>query len=173
MSNYNNRTNTITYTVIDIRKTFESCEADIRTIARRTNKWSQEYVGDIMHDVIKLAESGYLNVVSIALKQNSNNHTLRAAKFRVNENGTATDSERAGRNNDWENIENTYLTVYLTYSTKWHNLSSLEKSNFQNNNNFKIGWSTTNDDTTFSHLSTSNAQLYGSKGFEVQKTNYK
>jgi len=53
-------TNTNTYTVVDIRKTFENCEADIRTIARRTNKWSMGDVDDILHDIIKLAESGYL-----------------------------------------------------------------------------------------------------------------
>ena len=170
---YSTSTNTNTYTVVDIRKTFESCEADLRTIARRTGKWSPEYVSDIIHDIIKLAENGYLNVVSIALKRSSNGYILRAAKFTVNDNGTASESDRAGRNNDWENIDGTYLTVYLTYSSEWHNLSSSDKANFQSNNNFKISWTTTSDDTSFSHLSSSNAQLYGSKGYEVQKTNFK
>jgi hypothetical protein len=38
---YNTQTNTNTYTVVDIRKTFENCEADIRTIARRTGNGLQ------------------------------------------------------------------------------------------------------------------------------------
>jgi hypothetical protein len=170
---YNTRTNTNTYTVVDIRKTFESCEADLRTIARRTGKWAPAYVSDIMHDVIKLAENGYLEVLSIALKKRSDDYIIRAAKFIVNDNGTALDSERAGSNNDWEDIEDTYLSVYLTYSNTWQNLSATGKRDFQSNNSFKINWTTTSDDTTFSHLSSSRAQLYGSKGYEVQKTNFK
>lgn len=170
---YSTQTNTNTYTVTDIRKTFENCEADIRTIARRTGKWTTDYVDQIMHDIIKLAENKYLDKVSIALKRSSDDYILRAVKFKTNEDGSRTDSDRAGRNNDWENIDNTYLTVYLTYSSKWRELSDQQRKDFYTANNFKIGWTTTSDDTTFSHLSASNAQLYASKGYELQKTNYK
>lgn len=170
---YSTQTNTNTYTVTDIKKTFENCEADIRTIARRTDKWSTDYVDKIMHDIIKLAENKYLDTVSIALKRRSNDYILRAAKFKINEDGSKTDSDRAGRNNDWENIDNTYLSVYLSYSLKWHRLSDQQKKDFCATNDFKIGWTVTSDDTTFSHLGSSNAQLYASKGYELQKTNYK
>ena len=173
MSNYNTTTNTSTYTVTDIRKTFESCEADIRTIARRTNKWAQSYVDDVMHDIIKLAENKYLTTVSIALKRKSDSYTIRATKFKVNESGSKTDSDRAGRNNDWENIDGTYLTVYLSYTNKWGNLSEREQNQFYIDNDFKVGWSATRDDTSFSHLNSGSAQLYASKGYELQKTNYK
>jgi hypothetical protein len=168
---YNTQTNT--YTVTDIKKTFENCEADIRTIARRTGKWSQDYADNIMHDIIKLAENKYLDKVSIALKRNSDGHTIRAAEFKVNEDGNKTDSDRAGQNNDWENINDTYLNVYLSYTSKWRLLSEQQKKDFYTANDFKIGWTPTSDDTTFSHLSSSNAQLYASKGYELQKTNYK
>ena len=170
---YNTQTNTNTYTVVDIRKTFESCEADIRTIARRTGKWSTDYVDKIMHDIIKLAENKYLDKVSIALKRRSDDYTIRAAKFKINEDGDKSDSDRAGRNNDWQNIDDTYLTVYLSYTYRWRALSSQQQREFYDNNDFKIGWVTTSDDTTFSHLTSSNAQLYASKGYELQKTNYK
>lgn len=170
---YNTRTNTSTYTIVDIRKTFENCEADLRTIARRTGKWSQEYVNNLMHDIIKLAENGYLDIVSIALKRSPDNYIIRAAKFTVNINGSALDSDRAGKNNDWENLENTYLSVYLSYTSEWHKLSSIDKSDFYRNNNFRLNWTPTSDDISFSHLSSSNAQLYGSKGYELQKTNFK
>lgn len=170
---YNTQTNTNTYTVVDIRKTFENCEADIRTIARRTGKWSTNYVDDLLHDIIKLAENYYLNTVDIALLRNSDNKVLRASKFEINEDGNSTDSDRSGRNNDWQNIDNTYLTVILSYSSKWHSLTSQQKRDFQNNNNFKVSWSSTSIDNSFPHLSSSNAQLYSSKGYELQKTNYK
>lgn len=170
---YSTQTNTNTYTVTDIRKTFENCEADIRTIARRTDKWSTDYVDKIMHDIFKLAENKYLNKVSIALKRRSDDYIIRAAKFKIDEDGSKTDSDRAGRNNDWENIDDTYLTVYLSYSSRWHGLSNQQQKDFYTTNYFKIGWTTTSDDTTFSHLSTSTAQMYASKGYELQKTNYR
>lgn len=170
---YNTQTNTNTYTVVDIRKTFESCEADIRTIARRTGKWSTDYVDKIIHDIIRLAENKYLDKVSIALKRRSDDYIIRAAKFKINEEGNKTDSDRAGRNNDWQNIDDTYLTVYLSYTSKWHRLSSQQQIDFYTTNDFKIRWTTTSDDTSFSHLTSSDAQLYASKGYELQKTNYK
>lgn len=170
---YNTLTNTNTYTVVDIRKTFENCEADIRTIARRTGKWSTDYVDDIMHDVIKLAENRYLNTVDIALLRDSDNKVLRASKFKINEDGSSNENDRAGRNNDWQNIDNTHLTVILSYSSKWNQLTSQQKKDFQYSNNFKVSWSSTSIDNSFPHLSNSNAQLYSSKGYELQKTNYK
>lgn len=135
---YNTRTNTNTYTVVDIRKTFENCEADIRTIARRTGKWSMSDVDDILHDIIKLAENGYLKTVSIALMQNSNDYVIRATKFSINESGSSNDSDRPGQNNDWENRDNTRLNVIISYTDNWFALSTIEKSNFQKNNNFKV-----------------------------------
>jgi hypothetical protein len=169
---YNTRTNTNTYTIVDIRKTFENCEADIRTIARRTGKWSLDYVDNIIHDILKLAENGYLVEVSIALKD-ANNTVKRATKFSINESGNSNNSDRPGQNNDWENIANTHLTIYLSYSNKWDALTVQQKKDFQTNNYFRIGWTSTSDDTSFSHLNSGNAQLYANKGYELQKTNYK
>jgi hypothetical protein len=169
---YGTKTNTNTYTVIDIRKTFENCEADIRTIARRTGKWTMDFVDNLMHDILKLAENGYIATVSIALKE-TNDTVKRATKFTINESGNNSDSARPGQNNDWENIINTHLTVYLAYTTKWQTLTEQQKKDFQCNNYFRIGWTTTTDDTSFSHLNSGNAQLYANKGYELQKTNFK
>lgn len=170
---YNTRTNTTTYTVIDIRKTFEGCEADIRTIARRTDKWSMEYVDNIFHDIIALAEQEYLNSVDIVLVENDSDKVIKASKFEVKSNGTAISSDRAGKNNDWSNIPNTHLSVILSYSQKWLNLNQNERANFQNDNDFKISWSASSIDNSFPHLGSSQKQLYASKGFELQKTVYK
>lgn len=169
---YGTKTNTNTYTVIDIRKTFENCEADIRTIARRTGKWTMDYVDNLMYDILQLAENGYIAAVSIALKDTTGT-IKRAAKFTINESGNNSNSARPGQNNDWENIVNSHLTVYLAYTTKWHTLSEQQKKDFQRNNNFRIGWTTTTDDTSFSHLNSGTAQLYANKGYELQKTNFK
>ncbi len=168
---YNTITKTSTYTVVDIRKTFEGCEADIRMIARRTGKWSVTYVDQIFHDIIKLAEEEYLISVAITLLD-ATDKVVRATKFVVNANGTAITSDRAGAN-DWTDIPNTRLSVILSYSQKWHNLTLEQKAKFQRDNTFKISWGSSNIDSSFPHLIKSQGQLYASKGFELQKTSYK
>lgn len=168
---YQTTTNTSTYTVVDIRKTFEGCEADIRMIARRTGKWSMSYVDQIFHDIIKLAEEEYLKSVDITLLDASEK-AIRATKFVVNANGTAITSDRAGAN-DWIDIPNTRLMVILSYTQKWFNLDEQQKQKFQSDNSFKISWVSTSIDNSFSHLNKSQGQLYASKGFELQKTTYK
>lgn len=168
---YGTTTKTSTYTVLDIRKTFEGCEADIRTIARRTGKWTMEYVDKIFHDILLLAENEYLQSVDIVLLNNETSGVIRASKFIINSLGSSSESERAGKNNDWADIPNTRLSVILSYTQKWGNLTVTEKEDFSKS--FKISWTASSIDNTFPSLRSSNAQLYASKGYELQKTNYK
>ena len=170
---YNTSTRTSTYTVLDIKKTFEGCEADIRTIARRTGKWTMDYVDDIFHDIIKLAEKEYLRSVDIVLIEDNSGTVIKASKFKINSNGTASSSDRAGKNNDWSNIPNTHLSVILEYSQTWKKLSSSDKDKFRNDNNFQVSWTSSSIDNTFPHLKSNDKQLYASKGYELQKTVYK
>ena len=168
---YGTYTKTSTYTILDIRKTFEGCEADIRTIARRTGKWTMEYVDKVFHDILLLAENEYLHSVDIVLLNNDTHEVIRASKFIVNSLGSSTASERAGKNNDWTDIPNTKLSVILSYTPKWRNLNTSEKESFSKT--LKISWTSSSIDNTFPKLQSSNAQLYASKGYELQKTNYK
>jgi hypothetical protein len=163
---------TKTYTVTDIRKAFENFQADFRAIARRTEKMDMTTVDNIIHDILILAENKFLRSIDIVLLDN-NETVIRATKFEINQDGTATSSDRAGKNNDWLNIPNTYLSVILSYNENWNNLSEQEKEEFQNDNNFKTSWVTSNIDNTFPHLSKNNAQLYASNGYELNKTVYK
>jgi hypothetical protein len=168
---YNTTTRTSTYTVTDIRKTFENCIADIRMIARRTGKWESNYVDRLGKDILKLAESKYLSCVTIVLKRNNTNYQLRAAKFTVNDNGSSNEGDRAGKNYDWPADEDTYLSIILNYTSSWHTLSEIQKSDFSEDFEFK--WTSTSEDLSFSHLKSDSAQLYGSKTYEIQKTNFK
>ena len=168
---YNTTTKTSTYTVTDIRKTFENCIADIRMIARRTGKWDSAYVDRLGKDILKLAESKYLSCVTIILKRNETGYQLRAAKFSVNENGNTFEGARAGKNYDWPTDPNTYLSIILSYTHLWHLLSEDEKIRFSED--LEINWTSTSEDLSFSHLRSDDAQLYGSKTYEVQKTNFK
>lgn len=168
---YGTTTKTSTYTVLDVRKTFEGCEADIRTIARRTGKWSMGYVDQIFHDILLFAENDYLHSVDIVLIQDTTGEALRASKFVVNTLGSATDSERAGKNNEWTEIEGTHLSVILSYTQKWRSMSQEAKAKFRSD--LKISWTASSINNKFPHLVNSGAQLYASKGYELQKTNYK
>lgn len=168
---YNTTTSTSTYTVTDIRKTFENCIADIRMIARRTGKWDSNYVDRLSKDILKLAENKYLSCATIILKRDITGYQLRAAKFTVNENGSTVEGGRAGKNYDWPSDEDTYLSVVLSYTSTWHSLTTEQKSKFSND--LVINWTSTSENLSFSHLSSDNAQLYGSKTYEVQKTNFK
>jgi Bacterial HORMA domain family 1 len=168
---YNTTTSTSTYTVVDIRKTFEGFEADLRMIARRTEKWGTDYVDKVFHDIIKLAEAKYIRTVDIVLL-NTVNTPIRAAKYTVNDAGTSITGDRAG-GNDWTNMPNTYLEVIVCYTAAWHLLSQQQKEVFQQTNNFKIGWSASSIDNSFPNLSKQTAQTFASNGYELNKSNYK
>ena len=73
--------------MIDIKKTFEGFDADVRMIARRTGKWTNEFVDAVLYDIIKLAEAKYIETVSVILLDTSEK-VLRATKYIVNETGT-------------------------------------------------------------------------------------
>ncbi|MFT3703081.1 MAG: hypothetical protein QM802_11960 [Agriterribacter sp.] len=168
---YNTYIATSTYTVVDIRKTFEGFEADLRMIAKRTEKWSTEYVDKVFHDIIKLAEAKYLKTVDIVLL-NTSNQPIRAAKYTVNDAGTSITGDRAG-GNDWQNLSSTELSVILSYTSSWHSLTQQQKENFQQSNDFRIGWTTSHIDNSFPNLSRQTAQTFASNGYELSKTNYK
>jgi hypothetical protein len=168
---YNTTTRTSTYTLTDIRKTFENCIADIRMIARRTGKWESNYVDSLRKDILKLAESKYLSCVTIILKRNNTGYQVRAAKFTVNDNGSTSEGDRAGKNYDWPADEDTYLSVVLSYTSSWHELRADQKSEFSGD--FEFNWTSTSEDLSFSHLRSDSAQLYGSKTYEIQKKNFK
>lgn len=163
-------TKTSTYTVIDIRKTFEGFNADLRMIGMRTNKLSSQEVENFLHDIMHWAEGGYISHVDITLLDSVDN-PLRATRYTVNTDGQAVKSERAG-SNSWQNLPNTRVTLTVSQSSKWHLLSSAAQEKFKSDKGFKISWSPSKIDTTYSHLSQSNAQLYASNGYELKKENF-
>lgn len=164
-------TNTSTYTVVDIRKTFEGFSADFRMIAARTGKKTTTEVENYLHDIMAWAENKFLKYVDITLID-LNNKPLKAARYSVDENGKAIESARAG-NNDWQNILNTKLMIIVENKSTWNNMTSEEKEKFKQANDFKVSWGPSPIDNSYNHLSKDSAQLYASKGYELQKENFK
>jgi hypothetical protein len=167
----NTITNTSTYTVVDIRKTFEGFSADFRMIASRTGKMNTTKVENCLHDIMAWAENKYIDYIDITLID-TNNTPIKASRYSVDESGKAIKSDRAG-NNDWKDIPNTQLTLIISQTTTWYNLSPELKEKFKESNNFKINWGPSNIDNSYSHLSKENAQVYASKGYELKKENFK
>jgi len=167
---YYSATGTATYTVVDIRKTFEGFESDLRMIARLTNTWTMDFTESVFHDVIKLAEAKYLAATNVVL-ENSSGIPIKAAKFVVNPTGTGISSDRAGGNN-WSPVAGARLSVILEYTPAWHALDSVQQCDFQKNNDFCVSWIDSNTNTSFPGLRHSMGQLYASNGYELKKHNY-
>ncbi len=167
---YNTVTTTATYTVVDIRKTFEGFSADLRMIAARTEKMTSSQVENYLHDILVWAENKYLDYVDIAL-MDTNQKPIKASRYTIDENGKATQSDRAG-SNAWQNIPNTRMTIIVSNSDAWNKLSPEQQAIFQRDNKFHINWVTSTIDNSYSHLSRENAQLYASRGYEVRKINF-
>jgi len=169
---YNTYTNTGTYTVTDIRKTFEGFSADFRMISARTGKKTISEVDAFINDIMIWAETKYLDYVDIALV-NTSLKPIKAVRYRVDENGKANQSDRAGNNNDWQNLPYTDLKIVVNFNSKWKNLTEEQRTKFMTANNFRIGWGRLDFDNSYNHLQKDNAQLYASKGYELKKENYK
>lgn len=167
---YGTITNTATFTVVDIRKTFESFAADLRMIAFRTATWTPEYTNDIVHDIVKLAENYYLNYVEVQ-QLDANGKALQVSIFRVNAQGSAITGPRAG-GNDWIYISGAKLTVVLNYTAAWHALTAGRKAAFCTNNGFKIGWVAATN-ISYDHLTRSAERTYAQKGYELTREDYK
>lgn len=167
MGNY--YTNTLTFTVIDVRKTFENFLADLRMIARRTGKWDQTYVEKIYNDVLCLAEKHYLRQIDIVLT-NVQQTPVKAARYTVSTDGKTMVGARAG-NNNWPNTSGTYLSIVLFYNSDWDKLTQQQQQDFQTSN-LKISWGPSDIDTSYSHLNKSDGRTYGSNGYELDRENF-
>lgn len=163
------QTQTATYTVVDIQKTFGNFEADLRMIARRTGKLTQEKAEQYCHDVLIMAEGRYLSRVDITLLD-AYGTVLQAAKYTVNAEGSAMTGDRAG-GNDWQDIAGSSLTVIIHHNTTWSSLEEARKQAVYARQ--QLPWNSTTIDTSYQHLQRSAAQGYASKGYELNKENFK
>jgi hypothetical protein len=167
---YGTITNTSTFTVVDIRKTFESFDADLRMIAHRTATWASEYTSNVVHDIVKLAENHYLDHIEVQ-QLDANGRALQVSIFRVNAQGSAITGPRAG-GNDWVQVSGARLTVVLNYTPAWHALTAEKKAAFCTSNGFKIGWVAATN-TSYDHLTRSAERTYALKGYELTREDYK
>ena len=153
-----------------IRKTFKNFETDLIMIAESTSKWNKKYAQKITHDIIEFAESKYLKSVHVTLLS-IDDTPIRAVKYIVSLKSKTTKRDRA-RHIKWPSIEDSSLAVVLNYNLSWDRLTREQKKEFMKNHNFKIGWISSNIDTSYSHLIKESAQTYGINDYKLSKTNF-
>jgi hypothetical protein len=164
------QTQTATYTVVDIQKTFGNFEADLRMIARRTGKLTQDKVEQYCHDVLVMAEGRYLSRVDITLLDTYGT-VLQVAEYTINADGDATTNDRPGGNNDWQDITGSQLTVIMHHNANWSAADSVKRQTVYDKQ--KLSWNATTIDTSYSHLQREAAQSYASRGYGLNKVNRK
>jgi len=155
------------YTVVDVRKVMDQLHADMRMIAQSTGLWTQAYADDVMADIMRFAEEGYLDRVRIRLV-GADGKNVRVYDYDIQKNVAGWTGQRAG-GNLWAGIAQR-MTTTLTYSDEWEALGESQKSAYKAT--LKIGWSPTSDDLSVSHLTVSDQRTYASNGYGVKKTVY-
>ena len=159
-------TQTTTYTVLDIRRTFESFEADLRMIARRTQAASQEWAHELSEDIIKFAENGYLQTVDVIL-YDEYNKPIRVSKYRVDIYALGWENNRPGCIS-WPAMPTGFLYVVISYTKDWQNISMSGQKIFKSTLNFI--WKQSNIDTSFPTLTRQRSRQYSSNGYGIERS---
>ena len=163
-------TQTTTYTKADIRKVVENFAADFSMIAQATGLRSRENVAGVIFDLNVFAEYGYLEKVSLFLKDKDGNK-LRVAVYTISESATGWKSDMPG-NNIWPQTPGGSLWVLSTLTGSWWSKVEAEKEAFVKQRGLHCGWAKTDEDTSLSGLESSAGQKYASNGYGWERTNY-
>jgi len=164
------RTQTTTYTIVDIRKVVDNFAADFSMMAQATGLRSRERVMETVSDLRVFAEIGYLIDVKIILKDRYGIQ-IRAAVYKVSESAIGWTSDRPG-NNLWPRTPDGTLRVVATLSDAWWNMTNLEKEKLIRNHGLHGSWPLTTEDTSFLGLSSSTGQRYASNGYGWERKNF-
>ena len=163
-------TRTNTFTVVDVRKVLDNFAADYSMIGQSTGLKSRGTVDRDVTDLKVFAESKYLLVVCLLLKD-LNGVELRGARYQVSESATGWQSQRPG-NNLWPKTLGGALSIVATLSNAWWTISESEREAFKKRNGMEGRWGSSRVDTSFSGLNRVQAQRYASNGYGLERTNY-
>ncbi len=167
MSSSHTYSATDSYTVVDVRKVMDKLHADLRQIAQMTGCWTEAYADKVMADIMRFAESDYLDEVKVHLF-GADGKTLKAYHYDVQRNVSGLAGVRSG-GNLWSGAA-TRMNVLIEYSSKWRDLDESAKTKFRNS--LGLSWSSATDDYSVAHLAVSDQRTYASNGFGLQKKVY-
>jgi len=163
-------TESITYTVADIRKVVENFAADFSMMAVSTGLRSRDNVANTVSDLQTFAEDGYLIKVTLILKDAVGNK-IRGASYQVSESASGWRSDRPG-NSLWPRTPGGILWVIADLNSKWTDKTSEEKDAYRRRRGLHSRWDPTTEDTSLIELTASSGQRYASNAYGWQRTNY-
>lgn len=161
-------TSTYTYSIVDIRKVVDMFAADLDMIQQRTGYNSRAWVDEVAEDVENFACNDYLDKVEIILLDKDGN-PLRANRYRPSTSASGWTSDRPGGNN-WSVVPGGRLSVLLTYSDTYNNLSDTKSNEFKATLNRP--WSPSAIDNSFTHLQPASDRRYASNAYGFERSSF-
>jgi HORMA domain-containing protein len=158
-------TKTTTYTVADIRKVVENFAADFSMMAQATGLRTRENVQGVVSDLNAFANAGYLEKVTLVLKDSGGNR-IRGAVYNISDSATGWKSESPG-NNLWPYTPGGALNVTATLSDAWWGKDDKDAFIALLNGTWPSG-----SGTSLAGMSSSAGQKYASNGYGWERTNY-
>ena len=157
-------TRTATYTVADIEKVVTRVRADLMMIADSTGGWTPAKTQDYAHDIEALAKEGYLDHVDVTLLDNG--AEVCATRFVIETNASGWTSSRPGGVR-WPRVANPKLRIILSYGPSY-TTAARERMKSK----LKIGWVSTNEDTSHKALFSSGGRDYASNSYGIQRRDW-
>ncbi len=158
-------TKTTTYTIADIRKVVENFAADFSMMAQATGLRTRENVQGIVADLNAFANAGYLEQVTLVLKDSVGTE-IRGAVYKVSESAVGWKSDSPG-NNLWPYTPGGKLNVTATLSSSWWSKDDKEAFIAPLNGTWPSGTG-----ASLAGMSSSSGQKYASNGYGWERTNY-
>lgn len=157
-------TASVTYSVTDVEDVMRRFSADIVMIATSSAAITEDKARTYAHDVEALAKEDYLEKVDLTLF--SGNLEVRAVTYNVNTAGADLGMSRPG-GVLWPRVANPTFRIVLYY-TALYTAAARERMKGK----LKIGWVSTNADTSHSSLTRSGGRDYAKNGFGLQRKDY-
>lgn len=118
-------TRTATFTVTHARHLASKIAADMNVCAAYYGKPSQAQVEQYSEELTELLRYGYVETYEFGFKKDDKR--IVSWYYTVDSTGSITSDDRAGKVTSGANIEGATMFNFLTYSSKWDDLSTSEK----------------------------------------------
>jgi hypothetical protein len=160
---------TSTYSIADVAKVVDRFTADFHMLGQSTGLASAQRAREVGHDVKLMAQRGYIDRVDIVLLDAAGDE-VRAAKYSISTDAGLWTSDRPG-NNLWPPEPGGSLTVVVSYTYTWQELSPEQQSRFHDDECDGV-WGPTSIDTTYPRLVGRFDRRYASNAYGMERTVY-
>ena len=157
-------TESYTYTITDIETVVKRFTADIVMIAQSSGAITEAKAREYAHDVEALAKNNYLEKVDLTLF--SGTVEIRATQYLVDTSAGDLAMSRPG-GVMWPRVPDPYLRIVLSYTDAYDGAAREAMKR-----KLRINWTSTDADTSHSHLMRSGGRSYASSGWGMRRRDY-